>query len=110
MHPSPLDWNGMTRYLCLVMENLFSVDKILIMILQIHRSFFIISGITIKSVRYSTKKKLRKMCSSAYCNKFSKKLEIQTLVHYKVSFCLSNEASFELVASAMAEENNVKVD
>ena len=55
-------------------------------------------------------KKLRKMCSSAYCNKSSKTLEIQTLVYYKVSFCLPNEASFEIVASAVAEKNNVKVD
>ena len=59
---------------------------------------------------YTQQKKLRKMCSSAYCNKSSKTLEIQTLVYYKVSFCLPNEASFELVASAVAEKNNVKVD
>ena len=58
---------------------------------------------------YSTKK-LRKMCSSAYYNKSSGELEIQILVCYKVSFYLSNEASFELVASAMAEKTNVKVD
>ena len=58
---------------------------------------------------YSTKK-LRKMCSSAYCNKSSKQLDIQTLVCYKVSFYLSNEASFELVASAVAEKNNAKID
>ena len=50
------------------------------------------------------------MCSSTYCNKSSKELEIQTLVCYKVSFYLSNEASFEVVASAVAEKNNVKVD
>ena len=37
----------------------------------------------------------------------SEKLEIQTLVCYKVSFYLS---SFELVALAVAEKNNVKVD
>ena len=58
---------------------------------------------------YSTKK-LRKMCSSTYFNKSSKELEIQTLVCYKVYFYLSNEASFEVVASAVAEKNNVKVD
>ena len=52
---------------------------------------------------YSTKK-LRKICSSAYYNKSSKELEIQTLVCYKVSFYLSNEVSFELVASAVAWE------
>ena len=40
----------------------------------------------------------------------SKKLEIQTSVCYKVSFHLSNEASFELVASAVTGKNNVKVD
>ena len=56
------------------------------------------------------KKKLRKMYSSAYCNKSSSKLEIQTLVCYKVAFYLSNEATFELVASAVAGKNNVKVD
>ena len=50
------------------------------------------------------------MCSSAYCNKSSRKLEIQTLVCYKVSFYLSNEASFEVVALAVAGKNNVKVD
>ena len=50
------------------------------------------------------------MCSSAYYNKSSKELEIQILVCYKASFYLSNEASFELVASAVAEKNNVKVD
>ena len=44
----------------------------------------------------------KKACSSAYCNKSSKELEIQTLVCYKVSFYLSNEVSFELVASAVA--------
>ena len=59
---------------------------------------------------YTQQKKLRKICSSAYCNKSSEKLEIQTLVCYKVSFCLSDEASFELVASAVAEKNNVKID
>ena len=59
---------------------------------------------------YTQQKMLRKICSSAYCNKSSKKLEIQTLVCYKVYFYLSHEASFELVASAVAEKNNVKVD
>ena len=58
---------------------------------------------------YSTKK-LRTMCLSAYCLKSSRRLEIQILVCYKVSFNLSNETSFELVASAMAEKNNAKVD
>ena len=50
------------------------------------------------------------MCSSAYCNKSRKELEIQFLVCYKVSFYLSNDASFELIASAVAGKNNVKVD
>ena len=50
------------------------------------------------------------MCSSASCNKSSKELEIQILVSYKVSFYLSNHASFERVASAVAGKNNVKVD
>ena len=50
------------------------------------------------------------MCSSDSCNKSSKELEIQTLVCYKVSFYLSNEASFELVASAVAGKNNVEID
>ena len=50
------------------------------------------------------------MCSSASCNKSSKKLEIQILVCYKVSFYPSNQTSFELVASAVAGKNNVKVD
>ena len=52
------------------------------------------------------------MCSSAYCNKSNKKLEIQTLVCHKVFFFyLSNEASFEVVASTVAwTENNAKVD
>ena len=50
------------------------------------------------------------MCSIAYCNKSSKTLEIQTLVCYKVSFYLSNEASFKFVASSVAGKNNVKVD
>ena len=50
------------------------------------------------------------MCSSAYCSKSGGELEIQILVCYKVSFYLSNEASFELVASAVAGKNNVKVD
>ena len=40
----------------------------------------------------------------------SENLEIQTLVCFNVSFYLSNEASFELVASAGAGKNNVKVD
>ena len=62
------------------------------------------------SLQYILNKKLRKMCSSAYCNKSSKKLVIQTLVCYKVSFYLSNEASLELVALAVAGENNVKVE
>ena len=47
------------------------------------------------------------MCSSAYCNKSRKELEIQTLVCYKVSFYLSDEASFEVVALAVAGKNNV---
>ena len=50
------------------------------------------------------------MCSNTYCNESSKELEIQTLVSYKVSFHLSNEAPFEVVASAVAEKNNVEVD
>ena len=50
------------------------------------------------------------MCSSAFCNKSGKDLEIQTLVCYKVSFYLSNEASFDVVAVAVAGKNNVKVD
>ena len=58
---------------------------------------------------YTQQKKLRKMCSSVYCNKSSKVLEIQTLVSYKVSFYLSIEASLEVVASAVAGKNNVKV-
>ena len=58
---------------------------------------------------YSTKK-LRKMCSSAYCSKYSRELEIQILECYKVSFDRSNETSFKLVASAVAGKNNVKVD
>ena len=58
---------------------------------------------------YTQQKKLRKMCSSAYCNR-SSKTEIQTLVCYKVSFYLSDEASFDLVASAVAGKNNVTVD
>ena len=49
------------------------------------------------------------MCPSAYCKKSRTKLEIQTLACYKVSFHLSNEASFELVASAVAGKNSVKV-
>ena len=59
---------------------------------------------------FTQQKKLRKMCSSTYCNKPSKELEIQTLVCYKASFYLSNEASFEVVALAVAEKNDVKVD
>ena len=59
---------------------------------------------------YTQQKKLRKMCSSAYCNKSRKKLEIQIILCYKVSFYLSNEVSFELVALAVAGKNNVKVD
>ena len=58
---------------------------------------------------YATQK-VQEMCSSAYCNKSSKKLEIQTLVCYKVSFYLSNEVSFDLVALAVAGKNSVKVD
>ena len=50
------------------------------------------------------------MCSSAYCSKSSRELEIKILICYKVSFYLSNEASFKLVASAVAGKNNVKVD
>ena len=59
---------------------------------------------------YTQQKKLRKMCSSAYCSKSSRELEIQILVCHKVSFYLSNKASFELVASSVAEKCNVKVD
>ena len=62
-----------------------------------------------RHLTYTQQKKLRKMCSSAYCNKSSKVLEIQTLVCYKVSFYLSIEASLEVVASAVAGKNNVKV-
>ena len=43
------------------------------------------------------------MCSSAYYNKSSQELEIQTDVCYKVSFYISNEASFEIVASAVGQ-------
>ena len=50
------------------------------------------------------------MCSSAYYKKSIRELEIQILVCYKMSFYLSNEASYELVASAVAGKNNVKVD
>ena len=38
------------------------------------------------------------MCSSVYYNKSSKVLEMQTSKWYKVSFNLSNEALFELIA------------
>ena len=59
---------------------------------------------------YSTKK-LGKMCSIADCNESSKKLEIHTLVCYKVCFFIFlNETSLELAASAVAGKNNVKVD
>ena len=61
---------------------------------------------SIVQIIYSTKK-LRKMCSSDYYNKSSKELEIQNLVCYKVSFYLSNEVSFELVASAVAEKKTM---
>ena len=61
-------------------------------------------------ILYTQQKKLRKMCSSAYCNKSSRELEMLTLVCYKVSFYLSNEVSFEVVASAVAGKNSVKVD
>ena len=49
------------------------------------------------AANYSTKK-LRKMCSRAYYNKSSKVLDGQTSEWYKVSFNLSNEAIFELIA------------
>ena len=48
------------------------------------------------------------MCSRAYYNKSSK--EIQTLEWYKVSFDLSNEALFELIAPGVAWKIIVKVD
>ena len=63
-----------------------------------------------KNVEADSTKKVKENVFKAYCNKSSKKLEIQTLVCYKVSFYFSNEASFELVALAVAEKNNVKVD
>ena len=50
------------------------------------------------------------MCSSAYYSKSSKVLEIQTSEWYKVSFNLSNEALFELVAPGMAWKIIVKAD
>ena len=50
------------------------------------------------------------MCSSAYYNKSSKVLEIQTSEWYKVSFNLSNEALFELIAPGVAWKIIVKVD
>ena len=50
------------------------------------------------------------MCSSAYYNKSSKGLEIQTSEWYKVSFILSNEALFELIAPGVAWKIIVKVD
>ena len=54
-----------------------------------------------------TQQKVKEICSSAYCNKSSKELEIKTLVCYKVSIYLFNEVSFEFVASAVAGKNNV---
>ena len=59
---------------------------------------------------YTQQKKLRKTCSSAYYNKSSKGLEIHTLDWYKVSFNLSNEALFELIAPGVAWKIIVKVD
>ena len=50
------------------------------------------------------------MCSSAYYNKSSNVLEIQTSEWYKVSFNLSNEALFELIAHGVAWKTIVKVD
>ena len=58
---------------------------------------------------YSTKM-LRKMCSSVYYNKSSKVLEIQTSEWYKVTFDLSNEALFEVIAPGVAWKIIVKVD
>ena len=58
---------------------------------------------------YSTKK-LRKMCSSAYYNKSSKSLEIQTAEWYKEPFNLSIEALFELIAHGVAWKIIVKVN
>ena len=49
------------------------------------------------------------MCSFAYGNKSINKLEIQTLLCYNMSFYLSNEASFELVASAVAGKTMSKM-
>ena len=59
---------------------------------------------------YTQQKKLRKTCPSAYYNKSSKVLEIQTSEWYKVSFNLSNEALFELIAPGVAWKIIVKVD
>ena len=50
------------------------------------------------------------MCSSAYYNRSSKVLEIQTSEWYKVSCNLSNEAFFELIAPGVAWKIIVKVD
>ena len=58
---------------------------------------------------YSTKK-LRKMCSRAYYNKSSEVLEIQNSESYKVSFNLSSEALFELIAPALTGKIIVKAD
>ena len=59
---------------------------------------------------YTQQKKLRKMCSSAYYNKSIKVLEIQTSESYKVTFDLSNETLFELIAPGVAWKIIVKVD
>ena len=50
------------------------------------------------------------MCLSAYYNKSSKGLGIQTSEWYKVSFNLSNEALFELIAPGLAWKIIVKFD
>ena len=50
------------------------------------------------------------MCSSAYYNKSSKVLEIQTSEWYKVTFDLSNEVLFEVIAPGVAWKIIVKVD
>ena len=50
------------------------------------------------------------MCSSAYNNKSSRVLEMKTSEWYKVSFNLSNEALFELIAPGVAWKIIVKVD
>ena len=50
------------------------------------------------------------MCSRPYYNESIKVLEIQTSKWYKVSFNLSNEALFELIAPGVAWKIIVKVD